>query len=184
MAICDGSVSPSTRCPIVMRGGGCSTIGTVQLLDVGVPTTNLGAMRCGLGRSLCRLGPQRRSARRAPDPWQRSGQGRDVRHLRMPRDGRYRDMRTFPAMRSPTRSTSPGSISPTDGGSASSVIGASSDGAVRQFLQTIHALGLQALRHRAQPRLQRRAPEPPASRGRSRELLPLIRGFQSVTYLV
>ena len=28
--------------------GGCSAIGTVQLLDFGVPTTNLGAMRCGL----------------------------------------------------------------------------------------------------------------------------------------
>ena len=33
------------------RGGGCSTIGTVQLLDVGVPTTNLGAMRCGLAEA-------------------------------------------------------------------------------------------------------------------------------------
>ncbi|RIA37841.1 extensin-like protein [Hephaestia caeni] len=33
------------------RGGGCSTIGTVQLLDIGVPVTNLGAMRCGLART-------------------------------------------------------------------------------------------------------------------------------------
>src|SRR3546814_17045377 len=33
------------------RDGGCSTIGTVQLLDLGVPVTNLGAMRCGLART-------------------------------------------------------------------------------------------------------------------------------------
>ncbi|TPG17525.1 extensin [Sphingomonas koreensis] len=33
------------------RGRACSTIGTVQLLDVGVPTTNLGAMRCGLAEA-------------------------------------------------------------------------------------------------------------------------------------
>ncbi|HVI99105.1 MAG TPA: extensin family protein [Sphingomonas sp.] len=33
------------------RGGGCSTVGTVQLLDIGVPVTNLGAMRCGLART-------------------------------------------------------------------------------------------------------------------------------------
>src|SRR3546814_7706604 len=33
------------------RGGGCSTSGTVQLLDIGVPVTNLGAMRCGLART-------------------------------------------------------------------------------------------------------------------------------------
>jgi len=37
--------------PDRMRGGGCSTVGTVQLLDIGVPTTNLGAMRCGLART-------------------------------------------------------------------------------------------------------------------------------------
>lgn len=29
-------------------GGGCSAVGAVQLLDIGVPVTNLGAMRCGL----------------------------------------------------------------------------------------------------------------------------------------
>nr|WP_286207602.1 extensin family protein [Hephaestia sp. MAHUQ-44] len=33
------------------RGGGCSTIGTVQLLDIGVPVANLGPMRCGLARA-------------------------------------------------------------------------------------------------------------------------------------
>lgn len=29
-------------------GGGCSAIGTVKLLDIGMPTTNLGAMTCPL----------------------------------------------------------------------------------------------------------------------------------------
>ncbi len=32
-------------------GGGCSAIGTVQLIDIGVPVTNLKAMRCGLARA-------------------------------------------------------------------------------------------------------------------------------------
>lgn len=35
-------------------GGGCSAAGAVQLLDIGVPTTNLGAMRCGLARTFAR----------------------------------------------------------------------------------------------------------------------------------
>lgn len=29
-------------------GGGCSAVASVQLLDIGLPVTNLGAMRCGL----------------------------------------------------------------------------------------------------------------------------------------
>ncbi|WP_404367145.1 extensin family protein [Sphingomonas sp. MMS24-J45] len=32
-------------------GGGCRLIGTLQLIDIGVPVTNLKAMRCGLARS-------------------------------------------------------------------------------------------------------------------------------------
>lgn len=32
-------------------GAGCSAVGAVQLLDIGVPVTNLGAMRCGLART-------------------------------------------------------------------------------------------------------------------------------------
>ena len=31
--------------------GGCSALGTVQLLDIGTPVTNLGAMRCGLAEA-------------------------------------------------------------------------------------------------------------------------------------
>ena len=32
-------------------GPGCAIVGTVKLLDVGVPTTNLGAVRCGQART-------------------------------------------------------------------------------------------------------------------------------------
>lgn len=32
-------------------GPGCAIVGTVKLLDVGVPTTNLGAVRCGEART-------------------------------------------------------------------------------------------------------------------------------------
>lgn len=31
--------------------GGCSAVGAVQLLDIGTPVTNLGAMRCGLAEA-------------------------------------------------------------------------------------------------------------------------------------
>ena len=32
-------------------GGGCGLVGTVHLLDIGVPVTNLGAVRCGEARA-------------------------------------------------------------------------------------------------------------------------------------
>jgi hypothetical protein len=32
-------------------GPGCGIVGTVKLLDIGVPTTNLGAVRCGAART-------------------------------------------------------------------------------------------------------------------------------------
>lgn len=32
-------------------GGGCQVIGSVQLIDIGVPVTNLKGMRCGLART-------------------------------------------------------------------------------------------------------------------------------------
>ena len=32
-------------------GGGCQVIGALQLIDIGVPVTNIKAMRCGLARS-------------------------------------------------------------------------------------------------------------------------------------
>ncbi|VXC81225.1 extensin family protein [Sphingomonas sp. 8AM] len=33
------------------NGGGCALVGTVKLLDIGVPTANLGAVRCGEARA-------------------------------------------------------------------------------------------------------------------------------------
>lgn len=35
-------------------GGGCTALGSVQLLDIGTPTTNLGAMTCPLAREYAR----------------------------------------------------------------------------------------------------------------------------------
>jgi hypothetical protein len=37
--------------PDRQTGPGCGLIGTVKLLDIGVPTTNLGALRCGQARA-------------------------------------------------------------------------------------------------------------------------------------
>jgi hypothetical protein len=39
------------RLPDRSYGGGCTAMGAVKLLDIGVPTTNLGAMTCGLASS-------------------------------------------------------------------------------------------------------------------------------------
>ena len=41
-----------TRLPDRAYGGGCSAFGTVKLLDMGMPTTNLGAMTCPLASKL------------------------------------------------------------------------------------------------------------------------------------
>jgi hypothetical protein len=40
------------RLPDREFGGGCRTVGTVQLLDIGTPVTNLKAMTCPLARSM------------------------------------------------------------------------------------------------------------------------------------
>jgi len=40
-----------TPLPSEYRGGGCSTIDTIKLLEIGVPTTNLGAMSCPLAKN-------------------------------------------------------------------------------------------------------------------------------------
>lgn len=39
------------RLPDRVFSGGCSAAGAVKLLDIGVPTSSLGAMRCGLARA-------------------------------------------------------------------------------------------------------------------------------------
>src|SRR5579875_1506122 len=40
-----------TPLPDRNRGHSCSTIGTVRLDEIGVPVSNLGAMRCGLAEA-------------------------------------------------------------------------------------------------------------------------------------
>jgi hypothetical protein len=50
--------------------GGCSAIGAVQLLDIGVPVTNLGAMTCPLARSLGRWA--REAVQPAAEQWMKS----------------------------------------------------------------------------------------------------------------
>ncbi|PWG02787.1 extensin [Sphingosinicella humi] len=53
-------------------GGGCSAIGAVQLLDIGTPTANLGAMTCPLAREYARW------TRQAVQPAARSWLSSDV----------------------------------------------------------------------------------------------------------
>jgi hypothetical protein len=51
-------------------GGGCSATGAVQLLDIGMPVTNLGAMTCPLARSLARWA--REAVQPAAEQWMKS----------------------------------------------------------------------------------------------------------------
>ncbi|MDT9598095.1 extensin-like domain-containing protein [Sphingosinicella rhizophila] len=53
-------------------GGGCTSFGSVQLLDIGTPVTNLGAMTCPLARQFARW------AREAVQPAARSWLGNPV----------------------------------------------------------------------------------------------------------
>ena len=50
--------------------GGCSALGAVQLLDIGTPVTNLGAMTCPLARSLARW--SREAVQPAASQWMKS----------------------------------------------------------------------------------------------------------------
>ena len=53
-------------------GGGCTAVGSVQLLDIGTPVTNLGAMTCPLARQFARW------AREAVQPAARAWLGSQV----------------------------------------------------------------------------------------------------------
>jgi hypothetical protein len=48
-------------------GGGCSATGSVKLLDIGMPMTNLGAMKCGLARPFAQW--TREAIQRAAGAW-------------------------------------------------------------------------------------------------------------------
>jgi hypothetical protein len=56
-----------TALPDRVFGGGCSAIGTVQLTDIGMPTTNLGAMTCPLADAFTRW--TRDAAQKAAAAW-------------------------------------------------------------------------------------------------------------------
>jgi hypothetical protein len=58
--------------PDQIFGGGCTALGAVQLLDIGVPVTNLGAMTCPLARQFARW------AREAVQPAARASLGSRV----------------------------------------------------------------------------------------------------------
>ena len=101
-------------------GGGCSALGAVQLLDIGTPVTNLGAMTCPLARQFARWAARRCSPR--PSQWLGTPvrADRDLRHLCLPAASTASPARGSASMASPTRSTSRPSCSPTAGGSPSS----------------------------------------------------------------
>jgi len=55
------------RLPDQRFSGGCSALGAVQLLDIGTPATNLGAMTCPLARQFVRW--SREAVRPAAERW-------------------------------------------------------------------------------------------------------------------
>ena len=85
-------------------GGGCSAIGSVKLLDIGVPTTNLGGNDMQSRGQFRRLGTVWRTARRAPDPGARRSRG--SRHSAPIIAARSRAAESCPNTRTAMRSTS------------------------------------------------------------------------------
>ena len=55
------------RLPDRYFDGGCSAVGTVKLLDIGMPTTNLGAMTCPVARALTEWTQQ--ALQKAAEAW-------------------------------------------------------------------------------------------------------------------
>jgi hypothetical protein len=111
-----------TPLPNQDHGGGCSSIDAVKLLDIGTPTTNLGAMTCPLARNFAAW------AQYAVKPAARKYFGREVVKIetfgtyscRNIYGGRSAGCRSMPIR---TRSTCRASCSPTGGGSCSTAGG-------------------------------------------------------------
>ena len=118
----------------------------------------------------------RRRAGGASDPRQRSGAGRELRHLCLPqrRSARRRRQQAVGPCASPMPSISSGFVLP-DGRRITIAAGLAIErsGGARIPVGDPR-LGVQALRHGAEPRLQRRARQPSPPRGRPRAFLPLI----------
>jgi hypothetical protein len=66
-------------------GSGCVVTGAVQLLDIGVPVTNLKSMRCPLARTFTGWVRFAVAPGGEADIRQRAGQDRELRHLFVPR---------------------------------------------------------------------------------------------------
>ena len=67
MSISPASGSRFRALPDQRFAGGCSALGAVQLLDIGTPVTNLGAMTCPLARQFARWA--REAVQPAADQW-------------------------------------------------------------------------------------------------------------------
>jgi hypothetical protein len=121
-------------------GGGCRVIGSVQLVDIGVPVTGLKAMRCGLARSFVAW------TRNALVPAAHQMLGSDV--VRVETFGSYACRNTIGTAEKYTHLSGHAIANAVDFSGVVLADGRritveqgwrSDDPAVRQFLQTIHA---------------------------------------------
>ncbi|AOH86399.1 extensin [Sphingomonas panacis] len=118
-------------------GGGCRVAGAVQLIDIGVPVTNLTAMRCGLARSFAGW------VRHAAVPAARQMLGSDL--VRVESMGTYACRNTIGTARAMlsghaiANAVDIGAFVLEDGRRISVLNGwQSSDPRVRAFLRTVH----------------------------------------------
>ena len=156
-------------------GAGCGLAGTVKLVDIGVPVANLTAVRCGAARAF--IGWTRNAV--APAAYQMLGSEL----ARIDSMGSYSCRNIVGSARNANRRSGHAIANAIDIGGFVLKDGRritvlndwnSPDPQVRQFLQTMR-VGVQAVRDGAQPRLQRRAPQPPSPGRRSCGFLPLTR---------
>ena len=121
-------------------GNGCSAVGAVQLLDIGTPVANLGAMTCPLARQFARW------AREAMQPAARAWLGSRV--VKLESFGTYscRPVNSRPGARLSEHGRSNavdiGAVVLADGRRITVKDGWSGgDGDVRRFLRAVHAAG-------------------------------------------
>lgn len=121
-------------------GNGCTAVGAVQLLDIGTPVTNLGAMTCPLARQFARW------AREAMQPAARAWLGSPV--VRVESLGTYscRPVNGRPGARlsehGRANAVDIGAFVLADGRRITVLAGWNGgDGDVRRFLRAIHAAG-------------------------------------------
>jgi hypothetical protein len=120
--------------------GGCSALGAVQLLDIGTPVTNLGAMRCPLARQFARW--VRESVQPAASQWLRA----PVRRIESFGTYACRSVNSRPGARlsehAHANAVDVAAFQLADGRRISVEQGWSGDdGNVREFLRTVHRGG-------------------------------------------